>query len=347
MHFVVNVAELPAPVGRIEELAVIEAVVVGRVGLGEVGGRNGGHLVSVDRVADEEVLALVGYLTRREATRPRLEQAAEHRVRSAVVLLAQLAVDGQLVVGHAHLDLVELLVLALFAERHELGRGRRVVDGAQRRQLERLRAVEHKRAQVGLADAADRVEVGTRAVVLGEVAAQALVHVGRAEHEQRARPTDRPQSELSEEVGDDHAQARLDVLQRGVLDVRAAVDLELGHDAHRRRPDGQQRLHGHDDHARQVVGADLRGQRLGAALGRLRAVACAHVAGDEQLRAQLVRRRRRIVRIAHHSPQIAQHFLIFFNFIILIKFQSQKQTISYFQYIVTFVSHLHVDEPAH
>jgi hypothetical protein len=55
--------ELPRPGDAVKELAVVEAVVVGRVALGVVGGRDGCHLVSVDGVTLEKELNFLGHLT--------------------------------------------------------------------------------------------------------------------------------------------------------------------------------------------------------------------------------------------------------------------------------------------
>lgn len=69
------------------------------------------------------------------------------------------------------------------------------------------------------------VEVRAAAVVLGEVAPEALVHVGGAQDQQEALPAAHPGHELGQEEGQHHAQARLDVLQRQVLRRAAAVRL--------------------------------------------------------------------------------------------------------------------------
>ncbi len=64
-HLVVDHTELPTPLGVVEELAVVEAVVVGAVRLGVVRRRQHRHLVAVDGVVPEEVLHFVRHLVRR------------------------------------------------------------------------------------------------------------------------------------------------------------------------------------------------------------------------------------------------------------------------------------------
>ena len=52
----IDAGKLPGPARVVQEGAVVKAVVVGRVGLGVVGGRQRGGLVPVEGVAGEEVL---------------------------------------------------------------------------------------------------------------------------------------------------------------------------------------------------------------------------------------------------------------------------------------------------
>ena len=62
VNFGVDLVELPREIGRVEELAVIEAIVVGRIGLGEIGRRYDRHFMTVNCILDEEELHLVGDL---------------------------------------------------------------------------------------------------------------------------------------------------------------------------------------------------------------------------------------------------------------------------------------------
>lgn len=55
--------KLARPLHVVQELPLIVAVVVGRVNLGVVRGREGGHLVSVHRVVEEEPLHLTDRIT--------------------------------------------------------------------------------------------------------------------------------------------------------------------------------------------------------------------------------------------------------------------------------------------
>ena len=61
-HLLIDAFELPGPLGVVQELPQVKAVVVGGVALGMVSGRQRGHLVPIDGVAAEEVLDLVGHL---------------------------------------------------------------------------------------------------------------------------------------------------------------------------------------------------------------------------------------------------------------------------------------------
>jgi hypothetical protein len=56
------VSELPSKIDRIQELSVVEAIVVGRIGLGEIGRRYCGHFVAIYRVANKEMLHFICHL---------------------------------------------------------------------------------------------------------------------------------------------------------------------------------------------------------------------------------------------------------------------------------------------
>lgn len=62
VNFGVDLVELPREIGRVEELTVIEAIVVGRIGLGEIGRSYDRHFMTVNCILDEEELHLVGDL---------------------------------------------------------------------------------------------------------------------------------------------------------------------------------------------------------------------------------------------------------------------------------------------
>ena len=164
---------------------------------------------------------LVGDVGRRHVGLPGVDQLAEGGVRSGGRLFAQPAQVGQLGVGQAHVLLVGLH-RAAFLQRLQFGRRRRRQHRVQRRQSEPFRQgkpsqttrnppkknhrgvlgarVDQEALQVRLGDAADGVDVGAGTVVLGQVAAQRFVHVGRAEDEQAARAAARPQHQLRQQV---------------------------------------------------------------------------------------------------------------------------------------------------
>lgn len=105
---VINCPKLPSPLVVVKERPQVEAVIVWRVGLGVVRGRQHGHLVPVDGVATVKMLHLSCHLFRGAVLAPGLRQLAEHGEGAAVQLLAQTAVLTQLVVRHAHVLLVGL-----------------------------------------------------------------------------------------------------------------------------------------------------------------------------------------------------------------------------------------------
>lgn len=105
-HCAVNLLKLPGPRGVVEERAKVETVVVWAVGLGVVGGCQGCHLVSVNRVVEEEPLDLDGNLRHFEAIAPKVNQLSEHGVRTALLHLPQSTKLGQFVVGHTHVDFI-------------------------------------------------------------------------------------------------------------------------------------------------------------------------------------------------------------------------------------------------
>ena len=62
VYLFINDHELPRPLGVVQELSVVKAVVVGAVALSVVGRGENRHLVSVNSVVSEEVLHLVCHL---------------------------------------------------------------------------------------------------------------------------------------------------------------------------------------------------------------------------------------------------------------------------------------------
>lgn len=105
--------------------------------------------------------------------------------------------------------------------------------------------VRNEALQVRLGDSTNGVDVRTRAIVLRQIATQTaswgsdketsfvsirdspLIHVCTSEHKQSTHFPADPWQKLREEIGKQHPQARLDVLQRQVLCVRPAMRPEL------------------------------------------------------------------------------------------------------------------------
>ena len=68
-------------------------------------------------------------------------------------------------------------------------------------------------SQVDFVDAADRVKVASRTVILCVIAAQSFVYISSRKNEQEAILVSRPRRQRCHEVRHDHADARLNVLQ--------------------------------------------------------------------------------------------------------------------------------------
>mmetsp|Transcript_24908 Transcript_24908/g.58040 ORF Transcript_24908/g.58040 Transcript_24908/m.58040 type:complete len:412 (-) Transcript_24908:731-1966(-) len=153
----------------------------------------------------------------------------------------------------------------------------------------RRRALPKEALEVSLGDAADRVDVRRRAVVLGHVPTQRFVDVGRAENEQEAVTAANPWQQLREHIREHHARARLDVLQSEVFGDGAAVLLEgrllVGHRTEHSEHAGDHRV----DDRRRVVSAQLRCELCGA-VARLRGrLGSAHEGRVQDEAAQLFR----------------------------------------------------------
>uniref|UniRef100_A0A480GIX5 Glutamine-dependent NAD(+) synthetase isoform X1 n=1 Tax=Sus scrofa TaxID=9823 RepID=A0A480GIX5_PIG len=218
-------AELPRPAGVVQKRPKIEPVVVWAVALSVVRRGQRGHFVSVCGILREKPLHFVSHLPGAAGVLPQDQESAEHAVGPGLGDLPEPPVDGQLRVRHPHVLLIGLGHLSI-GQGLQLGGGRCFQDALQGGQLEALPAELDEGSQVGLADPAYGVDVGAGAVVLGQVAEEALVHVGRSEHEKSAWSAPRPEAELGKEVSHDHPHACLHVLQRQVLPAAPPVNRE-------------------------------------------------------------------------------------------------------------------------
>jgi len=113
----------------------------------------------IDCIASKEMLDLLRHLTGRHLPRPALQQLAEHRVRPAVLLLPQFPINAQLSIGHAHVNLVQLLIAAVRVKRRQLSRWRRVINSLQTLDLKLVITVENKTPQILFTDRANRVDI--------------------------------------------------------------------------------------------------------------------------------------------------------------------------------------------
>mmetsp|Transcript_4091 Transcript_4091/g.8863 ORF Transcript_4091/g.8863 Transcript_4091/m.8863 type:complete len:235 (+) Transcript_4091:830-1534(+) len=149
--------------------------------------------------------------------------------RATMLNLPAVAKVTQLLVAHAHVHVVALNPLGA----RQLGARPRVCHAL--KHIDTLvgilsRSDPAKEAlEVALIDAADRIDIGRRAVVLCVIASQRLIDVCRAENEERAAGRGvvvcGPWHELCEEVAHHHARARLNVLERKPLTGGAALVL--------------------------------------------------------------------------------------------------------------------------
>ena len=156
----VDLGELQLPLGVVEELSQVEAVVVRAVGLGMVGGREHGHLVAVHRVEVEETLDFLGHQTWLQV-RPLVEKPLEHGERTTAADLSQFAELVQLVIAHAHLHFVQLLRLRVtLNEGSQLCSGFSPCDLGKHRYIQFIRHVYESSIQVGFVNTTDWVDIG-------------------------------------------------------------------------------------------------------------------------------------------------------------------------------------------
>ena len=63
--------------------------------------------------------------------------------------------------------------------------------------------------------------------LLGHVSPEALINIPRAQHQQEARISAAPWQQLGKEVGEQHPEAGLNVLQCQILGIAPPVDLPI------------------------------------------------------------------------------------------------------------------------
>ena len=103
----INGVKLPGPPDVVEKLAVVVAIVVGAVAFRVVRRCEGGHLMPIDGVGAEEMLHFVGHLGGGVFVGPRVDQLAEHGVRTAAGDLAEPAKVRELRIRHSHILLMK------------------------------------------------------------------------------------------------------------------------------------------------------------------------------------------------------------------------------------------------
>ena len=123
---------------------------------------------------------------------PFSNQFRKHSVRSQLIVLSQSSVDRELVVRHSHINLVRLHVVdgdrlqfcgrnsveessGAFPSVASIRRKRNDRDAlGEDRETESDLGVGDESLQIGFRDGSDRVDIGTRAIVFGQVASQTI-----------------------------------------------------------------------------------------------------------------------------------------------------------------------------
>ena len=179
----------------------------------------------IRRIKEEETLHLRGDLRGGSSIFPFVQKPLEHLHGSETGDFTQSAVHPELLVRHAHILLVSLHVI--FADGLKLRGGRRLFDRREREIPEVFRPPAQERTQIPFADTSDGVDISGRAVVLSHVPAQTLVDVRAPEHKKETVSSVHPRHELRQNKRKHHPDARLNVLQREVFNVAAAIHLEF------------------------------------------------------------------------------------------------------------------------
>ena len=137
----------------------------------------------------------------------------------------------------------------------------------------------NKALEIRLRDPTNRVYIRGRAVVLSKIPTKTLIHIRAPENEEAATVAAAADGgqELREEVGYNHAETGLDVLEGEAFGFGAAVDDEAGGEV---CDEGEEVCEGCDDGVHvevDVVGADVAGEGFGAGAGFFAGVGGAHL----------------------------------------------------------------------
>mmetsp|Transcript_126184 Transcript_126184/g.218604 ORF Transcript_126184/g.218604 Transcript_126184/m.218604 type:complete len:346 (-) Transcript_126184:1107-2144(-) len=286
LHCLIHLPELPAPASRVEELPKVKAVVLWTVVLRVVCRGQGGHLVAVDGVVEEELLHLLPD-DRGAQVCPFVRQLVHHPDGPTAADLPQLAKHGEVVVGHAHVLLVGLLRAT--PSTPKLG----CRWGLYYTLKDRVALVgcspPQEGLQIHLADTPNRVDVCGRAIILRVVAPESLIDVGGAKDQEGSAAARSPGHELRHEVGHHHAGPGLDVLHRQVLSSGPPIIAHLRHFANH----GAEGIHDGRRDAIDVdfveIAANLQRQLPGPALCLRTGVGRGHVNAPQHLLRQLLR----------------------------------------------------------
>lgn len=194
---------------------------------------------------------------------------------------AQATEHGKFIVSHAHVYFVRLDVR--LREGFQLGGRDGGEEGGQDGKVESGPRIGDEGFQVRFGNATDRVDVTARAVVLGQITAEAFIHVCASKDQERAAVATLADGgqKLGEEVGDHHPEAGLDILESQVLGLAAAVDFEaraeVRHEAEEVRQGRYDAIHVQVD----MVGSNVSGKCFGSTACVLARIRCAHKAGME------------------------------------------------------------------
>ena len=87
-------------------------------------------------------------LSRCKTLSPGLKKPTKHGIRSTRLLFAELSINGQLLIGHSHIDFVKLSHLSVVRQRLEFSGRRSFVDLFERTKLKLTRTVQYKRPKL-------------------------------------------------------------------------------------------------------------------------------------------------------------------------------------------------------
>ena len=187
LHNLVDLGKLHLPLRVVQKLPHVKPVVVCPIALTVVAGCQNCHFVAIDCIELEEFLYFLSYFRGSILRLPLSKQMLEHRKRAHPFDFAQLTVLVKLLVGHPHFILVKLRgVGASCCGGPQLCRWLGAGYFGKDRKLGLLRHVPEELLKVCFVDSANRINVRSRAVIFGHVAAEALRDIASSKDKEEA-----------------------------------------------------------------------------------------------------------------------------------------------------------------